>query len=472
MYRDLREFIDKLEEIGELKRVDGVHWKFELQCVAELFKERAGPALLFDRIQGYLPGYRVLANVVLSARRTALALGMDPDTAPMEVIKRWRKVLKDFRPVPPEYVTTAPVFENQATGESVDLLKFPAPWFYPEDGGRYLGTGDIVIMRDPEEGWVNIGVYRIQMHDHKTTGIMMNPGQQGTLIMRRYHEQGKNCPVAVSLGYTADLLYPAQQSLPWGVSEYDLAGFARGAPIDVVEAPLTGLPVPATSEIVLEGEIPPRSVEGRPEGPFAESWGYSMDRARECEVIKVQAVYHRDDPILWAYKDSKPPVTPSVRLPVRAANAWNEMEAAGVPNIKGVYGFIFNDCRLGVVSIKNSYPGHPMQTGMALQASHQGNNSIITIVVDDDVDITNLEEVMWAVASRCDPTTQVLTFRGRTSTIDPRVTPEQRARRDITRGHIIIDACKPLDFKDFPPVYRFSDEMKQEMIRKYHLLEV
>ena len=157
--------------------------------------------------------------------------------------------------------------DNLDEGDTVDLFKFPVPKWHPLDGGRYIGTGDMVITRDPEDGWVNAGTQRVQIDDRNTATIVMSPGRHNEVIRRKYWREGKPCPIAVSCGQ-APLLWAASNFAgPWGVSEFDYAGGLAGEPFEVVKGPYTGLPIPARAEIVLEGDLLVAGPGGRRRGP-------------------------------------------------------------------------------------------------------------------------------------------------------------------------------------------------------------
>src|SRR5919204_2203925 len=266
---DLRDWIAAVDELGELSRVDGVDAQTELGGLVDLSQADMGnPALLFDHIVGYPAGHRLVANVLTSYPRLALTLGLPPEYGPKQLVHAWRTQLKDLAPRPAELVERGPVLEHVVQGEKVDATRFPAPLWHEGDGGRFIGTGCIVVMRDPDTGWVNSGTYRVQLHNEQTLGLYISPGKHGRLIRDKYWARGQACPVAVSVGHDPLLLMLGGLEVDYGKNEYDVAGGIRGRPLEVVRAPYTGLPVPASAEIVFEGDIPPDEL--RAEGPFGE----------------------------------------------------------------------------------------------------------------------------------------------------------------------------------------------------------
>ena len=173
-HEDVREFIERTERAGELLRIPGVDWKLEMGTLAEIVyqtKTQDPPAILFEDIPGYPKGMRVLAGATNSSKRLALTLGFPEPKGPLEVVKAYRDRMQSHKPIPPRIVATGPVLENIDRDEAVDLLKFPVPFLHEHDGGRYIGTHDLVVMRDPEEDWVNAATYRVMVHDRNTVGL-------------------------------------------------------------------------------------------------------------------------------------------------------------------------------------------------------------------------------------------------------------------------------------------------------------
>src|SRR6476646_9336594 len=184
---DLRNWMERVDAIGELSRVSGADAASEIGGLVDLSQERMGnPALLFDEIPGYPAGHRLVANVITSYPRLALTLGLPPEFGPKELVSAWRTQLKDREPRPAELVERGPVLEHVLRGGEIDATRFPAPVWHEGDGGRYIGTGCIVVMRDPDTGWVNSGTYRVQAHDDKTLGIYISPGKHGRMIREKY----------------------------------------------------------------------------------------------------------------------------------------------------------------------------------------------------------------------------------------------------------------------------------------------
>ncbi len=468
---DLRLFISELEKLNEIRKIDNADWNLEIGTMTELGDERNLPALLFDNIKGYPAGYRVFTNIVATPKRLAFAFGLPSEISNVERTRQIKEKFKSLKPIPPATVKSGPILENVQKDNDVNLLKFPVPFWHELDGGRYIGTADMVIMRDPVGNWVNMGTYRIQLHDKNTLGLYISPGHQGRLIRENYWAQGKACPVAAVFGAHPLVWVPSTMALPWGVEEMGVVGGLLGKPLEVVTGEYTGLPIPACGEIAIEGECPPPSVESRKEGPFGEWPGYYGSGARTEPVIRVKRVMHRNNPILAGAPPLKPPASGSASFIARAANLWSEIEKLGIPGIKGVYQLSPGGASfLTVVSIEQRYAGHAKQAGMAAMSTPGGAyHGRFVIVVDDDIDPSNQDDVFWAVSTRCDPATDIEIIRNCWSTpLDPCMPPEKKEKGNFTNSRAIIDACRPYHWrKEFPPVNRASDELRGKILSRW-----
>src|SRR5262245_3862374 len=267
-HEDVREFIARAEEQGELLRIPGADWDLEIGTLGEIVNHARPepPALLFEDVPGYPKGMRLLSGATNSSKRLAITMGLPVPETPLDVVRAYRDRMKTHRPIPPRVVQSGPVLENVDRDGKVDLWKFPVPRLHELDGGRYIGTDDLVIMRDPDGGWINCATYRVQVFSKDEVGIWISPGKQGRQIRDKYFAAGKPCPVLVCCGQDPLLFLAANHEVRYGTSEIDYAGGHRGEPFDVVMSEIHGLPMPASAEIVLEGEID-ASVT-RDEGPF------------------------------------------------------------------------------------------------------------------------------------------------------------------------------------------------------------
>lgn len=472
MFTGLRDFIAAVEGIGDVRRIRGAEPHLEIGAITEVAAgSPACPLLLFEHIRGHDPGVRIVTNLLHTTRRLALALGLPPDLSGIPFVRTWKDSIRFDRLIPPVEVDGAPFREHVREGVEVDLHAFPSPTWHPGDGGPYFGTGTITIARDPDDGYVNYGIYRLQTHDRTTLGVMSAPSSHLSLIREKYWARGESCPVVVCNG-VAPLVWLAglYQSVPFGISEYDVAGSLLGQPVEVVKGELTGLPIPASAEFVLEGEIPPPEVDSRLEGPFGEYVGYYASGAVVEPVIRVKRVLHRTDPILHGSPPMKPlPGLYYFGINWKAALIWKDLERGGLTGIAGVWQ---HGVSVTVVAVRQHYPGQAKQIGHAAAASRINNTARFVIVVDDDIDPANLAEVLWAVSTRCEPEEIDIVRNIYTAAFDPRIPPEKRTRGDLTGSRAVIDACRPFAWRDaFPAVNEITADQRAEVWRKWgHLL--
>ena len=469
---DLRDWIDAVRAIDQLKCISGAETKTEIGGIVDWFQEEMGtPALLFNDIPGYPAGYMILANTLISKERIALTLGLDPKMERMDIVKYWRQFLRENKRVPTKVVVTGKVMENIQRGADVDLTTIPTPVWHELDGGPYIGTGCLVVQRDPDSGWVNVGCYRVQTFDRNSLGIMMTAGRHGNIIMEKYWQRGEPCPVAVVVGQHPLFLLVAGMQVPWGVSEFEVAGAVWGKAVEVIKCPETGLPVPADSEIVIEGTITQGDLQD--EGPFGEWTGYYASGVRAQPVIRVQSMMYRNDPILLGTVPRRPPNDDQYATSfLGSAAIWNEVESAGIEGICGVWGLEASGGRMfTVVSMKQLYPGHAKQVLMSAASCHSGTYANrYTVVVDEDIDPTDINAVVWAMCTRVDPREDMdIIHRGWSSPLDPMSYPDESK---VFNSRVLIDACRPWEKRHtFPKVAEASPALRKLIIDKWGYLK-
>ncbi len=461
-HKSLGEFIEAAAAIDEVRVVQGADLTCDVGCLTELAAEQNGPLLLFGAFPGYQPDFRIAVNVYRgSLRRTALAFGLPVDDHPIDIVRRLRERRRQQRPVAPVVVPDGPVLEHQVAGDAVDIEQFPAPVWHRDDGGRYIGTGDLVVMRDPETGWVNFGTYRAAVQGRDRLSLWIIKYKHGRIIAEKYWAQGRPCPVAVVLGCDP-LTFMAGTSR----GKYEHAGALRGEPVEVVRAPLTGLPVPAHAELVFEGEVPSPEEETAFEGPFGEWPGYYSHSGREC-VVRVRHISYRSAPIIHGYPPLRPLLSWGDDSPIHAVDTWDHLERAGVTDITGVWGHCHG--LLLVIAIRQRYPGHAEQALMTSLGRIHGGMYGHCVVVDDDIDPSNMREVLWALCTRVDPARAVQIVRDMlTSDLDPRLSPEQKASGDYRMSRMLINACKPFGWKDqFPKTNIWAEADRREVLVRW-----
>lgn len=441
--KDLRDWLKQVENIGELERItEEVDWDQEMSTITFLSsQESEAPAILFEKIKGCSQGYRALFNLFSSLNKIALSLRLPTGRSALEMIQLFKE--KMHQRIEPKVVDSksAPINENICFGDDIDLFKFPAPKMWPRDGGRYIGTADIVITRDPDEGWLNLGTYRQMVHSKNEVGFFVSPGHDGLLHREGWWKQGKPCEVAAVYG--VDPLWFAVGALtyPKNLSEYEFAGGIQGGPVEVVKGEVTDLLIPARAEIVIEGLAYPGKL--KEEGPFGEFSGYYGRPAGPAPVIDVKCVHYRNNPILTCSLMANYPGEPGLFHAIaKSAKIWDDLNSLGVPGIKGVFSVpgAANGARLVVVSLEQRYPGHASQVAaLAAQCPGAGYTKWV-IVVDEDVDPSDMNQVLWAMGTRCSPIDDIDILRNTWSTyLDPAKNPPEERPYG---SRALINACK------------------------------
>ena len=444
--RDLREWLARVEALGELHTIDAeVDPIEEMGALTYLVgKEEGAPALMFTNVKGAQPGTRSLFNLLgTSLPRIALAFGIDPTLGRREVIEAVRDKLS--RRIPPAEVDplNAPVNENVQRGDDVDLEIFPVPQHWPHDGGRYIGTADAIVTRDPDHGHLNLGTYRMMLHDKRHVGLYLSPGKDARLHISTAWQRGEDVEVAACLGVHPLWMILGSQTFPKNLSELDAVGGIMGEPLEVVRGHTTSLLFPAHAEIVIEGIL--RANHTRPEGPFGEFTGYYGRPEGSAPLVEVTAVHYRNQPILTnALMSDYPSCEMALFFSItRAARLWDDLDKYGIPGIKGVWCMpeAASGFAVVVVSLEQRYAGHAAQVlALAAQAPSTAYFTKWVIAVDEDVDPTNMNQVLWAMATRCNPVDNIDILRDTWSTwLDPSQNPPE----DRPWGSkALINACK------------------------------
>src|SRR5918998_138835 len=280
LHLDTRTWLEEVDALGELRRLDGLTWEDDIGRVTEMLHHTdEAPAVLFDNIPGFPAGRRILVNANGNKTRLGVTLGFDPHMGPEELKAWFIDKMENMSPQPVRYVDQAPILENVLEGNDVDVLMFPTPKWHEEDGGRYIGTGTVDVTKDPDSNWINLGTYRVMVHDSKRVGLYISPGKHGRQHRDKYFAKGEPMPVALIVGPTPALFVASSLEIAYGMSEYEWLGGLFGEPLEMIRGKHTGLPIPADAEIVLEGFAHPNSK--LMEGPFGEWTGYYASGSRE-----------------------------------------------------------------------------------------------------------------------------------------------------------------------------------------------
>ena len=453
--RDLREWLASVEQGGELTRIRApVRLEEELGAITYMVARREdAPALMFERFEDNDSGVRVLSNMLgASRRRFALAIGLDPEGSTRDMIGAMRRRMK--RRIQPVQVAqdAAPVSQQVLVGDEVDLTKLPVARFWPKDGGNYIGTGDVTFTRDPETGRINAGCYRQMLHGPRRVGMYCSPGKHGKLDREAWWARGEACEVVVAYGIDPVLFMVAAQSYGANVTELEIAGGLTGRPVELTAGVATSLPIPARAEIVIEGLLHPGDME--PEGPLGEFTGYYGNPRAPQPVIDVKALHMRGDPILTAALMADYPACEigAYYAIMRSAGVWEDLETLGVPGIAGVYAHPAAASGWGLVAValEQKYAGHAAQVlALTAQCPSAAYYTKWVVAVDEDVDPTDINQVLWALSTRCDPADDIDLLRQTWST---RLDPSQGETEARPYGSkALINACKPHRYLDTFP---------------------
>ena len=434
-FKDLREFITYLDEQKELRRIrKPVDIKYEIAAYIRKTSDVKGPALLFENVKDSRTP--VAGGIFATRKRALLAL----DTTDKECADKFKHALEHL--MPPRKISSGPCKEVVRKGDDADLSRFPIPIFSEGDSGPFITAG-LVISKDPESARCNTSIYRLQVHSSRRLGVK---AQQLQRQLRIAESKGEPLPVAIAIGTDPVLTLASQWDAPYGVDELELAGGLRGEAVEVVRAETVDLMVPATAEIVIEGYIQPKMREI--EGPFGEVGGYSTPKFPK-PVIEVTAITHRKNPIFHAALTGMPTTENHIlrQIPMEATYYWELKKRH--PGVTAVHfpaagAILF----LVVIAMKQTYLYEARNAIASMFATRR--NKII-IVVDDDVDIYDMEKVMWAVATRSRPEEDVVIFpRLSTSGMDPSAFRLEGTDSFWNSG-LGIDATKPFG-QPFPEV--------------------
>ena len=422
-YGDLREFMAQLEKRGELKRISTpVSPKLEMTEICDRVLRAGGPALLFEKPAGFdMP---VLGNLFGSVQRIALAMGVEDARALREVGKLlaylkepeppkgladlWEKfpVLKQVLNMAPKERSSAPCQEIVWEGKDVDLGRLPVQTCWPGDAGPLITWG-LTVTRGPAKPRQNLGIYRQQVIGPNRI-IMRWLAHRGGALDFRDHclKSNEPFPVAVALGADPATILAAVTPVPDSLGEYQFAGLLRGSKTEVVRCLSSDLQVPASAEIVLEGAIRPGDTA--PEGPFGDHTGY-YNEVEQFPVLTVEKITMRRDPIYHSTYTGKPPDEPAM-LGVALNEVFVPLLQKQFPEIADFY-LPPEGCsyRLAVVSLKKQYPGHAKRVMFGVWSFlRQFMYTKFIVVCDDDVDVRDWKEVVWAITTRVDPARDTL----------------------------------------------------------------
>jgi 4-hydroxy-3-polyprenylbenzoate decarboxylase len=483
-FKDLQGFITFLESKNNLRRISApVTWELEIAEISDRVIKNDGPALLFENVEGY--DVPVLINMFGSNQRIAWALGVEhldelvdrvqkllgmvqggPPEGPLNKLRSLGELVR-LASIRPKIIRNAPCQEVILEGEDVDLFQFPILKCWPLDAGRFI-TLPLVISRDPETGVRNVGTYRMQLYDKRTTGMHWQTHKVGAHHSRIAHERSQErMEVAVALGGDPATIWTGSAPLPPGMDELLLAGFIREDPVELVQAKTIDLEVPAHAEIILEGYVYPGEL--RTEGPFGDHTGYYSPE-EEYSVFHVQAITHRRKPIYPTIIVGRP-VQEDYFMGKASERFFLPILKMLLPEIADIHmpaeGIFHN---LVIVSIKKEYPGQAHKVMHALWGIGLLMLAKTIIVLDDFVNIQDLSEVAWRVANNINPIGDILFSSGPLDDLDyasPQAKFGSKMGIDATEKNSEDGRNRP-----WPPEIHMSPEIKALVDKKWREYEI
>ncbi len=418
-YQDLRDFIQQLEQRGQLKRIHSeVDPNLEVTEICDRTLRAGGPALLFEQVKG--SRYPLLGNLFGTPERVALSMGEEDVSALRKVGKllaflkepdppkgmkdAWQKlpVFKKVLDMAPKELRNAPCQAISAEADEVDLGELPVQTCWPGDAGPLITWG-LVITRGPNKSRQNLGIYRMQVIGRNRVIMRWLAHRGGALDYREWQEAhpGEPFPVTVALGADPATILAAVTPVPDTLSEYAFAGLLRGSRTEVVKSIGNNLQVPASAEFVLEGHIHPDDMA--PEGPFGDHTGY-YNEVESFPVFTIDRITHREEPIYHSTYTGRPPDEPAI-LGVALNEVFVPILQKQFPEITDFY-LPPEGCsyRMAVVSMKKQYPGHAKRVMLGVWSFlRQFMYTKFVIVVDDDINTRDWNDVIWAMTTRMDP---------------------------------------------------------------------
>ena len=470
-HKDFRSFLAAIQSSGDLVTInDQVDWDQELSGIGRLSCERNGPAFMFNNIKDYAPDWRIATNPIATWRRLAVGLNLPADTPLRDLYQTYAE--REGNMIPPVCVKDGPCKEVIISGDKVNLFDLPVPMVHEGDGGRYLGTWDLVVSKDADTDWVNWGMYRFMIHNERLiTGYPRPTSHLGKMLLEGYVPRGKPMPIAIVIGADLPSHIAAAATFRIAGNEADLAGGLGGHPIDLVKCETSDLFVPASAEIVIEAEVYPDRIAQ--EGPYGEYPGYRSGEMGNAICARVTAITHRREPILTldttGFMDSSATTTSiSGAIAIK-----RRLEKHGVP-VVDVYVPPEGGVHLAVVSVRRGGAAIARQVVEILTARRALMSKII--IVDEDVDVFNMSAVIHAFATKCHPDrgTHIHRYEGRANALTPAYSLEERVAR--AGATVAFDSTWPPEWpRETTPIRAtldsmYSPEVQRRVLERYKSL--
>ena len=453
MSQDLRDFLEQLEKDGDVIHVpEEVKREYEISTLMmELEKRRQYPVMWFDKVEG--SDIPVVTNILGSRERFAKAMGVATEDISVEFGERVKNRFDDLK-----VIENPPANANLMTGDQVDLYKFPIIKHFPIDAGPYITSG-LCVAKDPETGSDTCGFHRLQLKAKNKLGISFHSRGRMWEYFRRSEERGENMKMAICIGVHPNISLGSQACIPYELGKFGAIGGLFGEPLEVAQCATIDLQVPAYAEIILEGEVLANVRE--PESPFAEYTNYACFRSTE-NVFQVNAIRYRDNPI---FHDLTPAMS-SEHITIVSIQREGDILTTlrqNLPNIKAVHSPL-SSCGIFHcnITMKKIAEGQPMQA--ILTALGMDHHIKMAVVVDEDVDVFNEQEVLWAMATRLQAAKGVIVIpNAMGETLDP--SSDELSRTD----KMGIDATKPLS--GFAPKIEIDANAQEAIKRLYQYIK-
>jgi len=420
--KSFREYIERLKEIGEVKEInEEVNWNLEMGAIIRWCNENGAPAPLFNNIKDIEKGFRALGAPAGVSRqkdlylsRYALSIGMKPDATAKEILEA---LIKGYSQKPVEPIIASKAFckENVLVGEAVDLYKLPVPYAHDGDGGRYINTWGTIMVQSPDKKWTNWSIARIMIQDKKTMVGMVAGGQHIGKIRKMWADLGKDTPFAIAFGTEPMIPLVAGSTLvSEGNNEADYISGYYGEPIELIKAETNDILVPANSEIILEGRLSPS--ETAMEGPMGEYSGYLIKQSKsEKPIYHVDAITYRNNPIYPIVIAGAPIDDDHSVMGIGAcAEILNSLRKHEIPATMAWMPFE-SACAWLVITMPKKWKEKMNCNSDELikkieDAIHACKGIFLSpkiIVVNDDIDSTDINQVVWAFATRNHPSKEI-----------------------------------------------------------------
>ena len=460
-FDDLRDYLHALRRSGDLIEVeDEVDWDLEIGAISRRALEEDLRSVWFHRVKDY-PGHSMFAHYCPDYRSSAVALGL-----PAQTDRRTLRAVyaeRSARHIAPVEVPSGPCQTNVVRGDDVDLTALPAPMLHEGDGGRYVGTWDLVVTHDPQTGVTNWGAYRFMLHDRRV--LTGNVGRGGGQVLRqRYMPKGASMPVAIVIGVDPLTAIAASEPLAPGVEESGLAGALRGRPVELVKALTSDLRVPAHAQMVIEGSVLPDHIA--PEGPYGEFTAYRANDGDRGIALRVDAITFRDEPI---HSTDCTGFRAGMAAFGEMSNEHAIIEALRARGIKAIDASVPNDMarNFAFVSVAEGGEAVARETLEVFVERFPAVTAKI-FLLDGDVDVADQRAVLHAFAMRLHPGRGIHTLRveGRVKPLLPYLSHEERLTR--SGALVVFDCTWPSDWDRYQivPARNFFDDVYPEEIRR------